>query len=86
MFPGKRWIAGFSRNAASSARGVGLRDPAGVERPDPLLQLQRPGERGRDGHLLVEREPDQERHRLLREQRVGLVVAGEVEPVGHARS
>ena len=64
--------------------GVGLRDPAGVERPDPLLQLQRPGERGRHGHLLVEREADQERHRLLREERVGLVVAGEVQPVGHA--
>jgi hypothetical protein len=33
-------------------------------------------------HLLVEREPDQERERLLRDQCVGLVVAREVEPVG----
>ena len=40
-----------------------------------------PGERRRHGHLLVEREPDQQRHRLLREQCVGLVV-----PVKYSRS
>ena len=34
------------------------------------------------GHLLVEDEADEERERLLGEERVGLVVAGEVEAVG----
>jgi len=80
MLPGKRWTAGFSRNAASTRVGRG--DRARVERPQPLLDLQRPAERGLYGHLLVEREPDQQRERLLRDQCVGLVVAGEVEPVG----
>ena len=39
----------------------------------------------RHGHLLVEREADQERERVACEQRVGLVVAREVEAVGHRR-
>jgi hypothetical protein len=63
--------------------GIGRSDPAGVERPDALLQLQGAREGGRNGYLLVEREADQERHRLLGEQSVGLVVPGEVQPVGH---
>ena len=33
------------------------------------------------GHLLVEREPDQERERVARDQRVRLRVAGEVQRV-----
>ena len=54
-----------------------------VERAEPLLELERAGERGRHGHLLVEREADQQRERVLRDERVGLVVAREVEAVGH---
>ena len=41
-----------------------------IERAEPLLQLQRPGERRLHGHLLVEREADQQRERLVREQLV----------------
>ena len=45
---------------------------AGVERAEPLLQLERAREAVGTGHLLVEREADQERERLLRQQLVGL--------------
>jgi ketosteroid isomerase-like protein len=34
--------------------------------------------------MLVEREPDQQRHRIVRDQLVGLVRASEAEAVGHA--
>ena len=44
--------------------GIHRRDRCGVERADPLLELQRPGERRLDRHLLVDREPDEERERL----------------------
>ena len=81
MFPGKRWIAGFSRNAASSFAGSVFAIAARIERAEPLLQLQWACERRRDGHLLVEREADQQRHRLLREEPVGLLVPGEVEAI-----
>jgi len=59
------------------------RERVRVERAHALLDLERPGERGLHRHLLVERESDQERHRLLREQHVGVVVAREVEGVRH---
>ena len=42
---------------------IGLRDLLRVDRPQPLLQPQRALEGLLDGHLLVEREPDQERER-----------------------
>ena len=84
MFPGKRWIAGFSRNAASSAAGSVFAIRPGSSVPIRCFSFSGPGERGRHGHLLVERKADQQRHRLLREERVGLVVAGEVQAVGHA--
>ena len=64
--------------------GIHRRDRARVERADPLLQLERPGERLLDGDLLVDRKPDQERERLGRDQSVGLVRIGEVERLGHA--
>ena len=62
-------------------RGIHRRDPPGVERADPALQLERARERLLYGNLLVEREADQQRERLVDEQPVGLVVAGEAEPV-----
>ena len=60
--------------------GVHARDRARVEIADPPLQLERPREGLLHGDLLVEDEADEERERLLGEERVGLVVAGEVEP------
>src|SRR5512132_2546937 len=38
--------------------GIGGRDLARIERPEALLQLERPEERRRNRHLLVEREAD----------------------------
>ena len=39
-----------------------------------------------NGHLLVDREPDQERERIGRDELVRLVRVGEVERLGHASS
>ena len=72
MLPGNRWSAGGVRKAVVELLRVHRRDRRGVERPDPALQLQRPGERLLDGHLLVEREADQERERVGRDEGVGL--------------
>ena len=70
--------------------GVELGDRAGVERAEPLLDLERAGESGRHRHLLVEREADEERHRLRGQELVRLVAVREVQPVGggdrHGRS
>ena len=44
-----------------------------------MLELVRTAERLLDRHLLVEREPDEQRERLGDEQAVGVVVAGERE-------
>ena len=72
-------------DAPPASRGRPARDPSSRacagRASDALLDLQRPGERGRHRHLLVEREPDEERHRLLGEQRVRLVVSREVQAV-----
>ena len=70
--PGKRCTAGVSRKAASTSAGSRSRD---LERSEPLLDLERPGERGLHRHLLVEREPDQQCERVGGEQLVRLVVA-----------
>ena len=83
--PGKRWMAGLSRNASSSRAGSIAAIARRVEVAEPLPQLERAEERRLHGHLLVEREPDQERERVACDERVGLVVAGEVEAVGHRR-
>ena len=56
----------------------------GIEVADPALQLHRSAEGLLHGHLLVEREADEEGQRIGGEQPVGLVVAGEVELVGTA--
>ena len=78
--PGKRWMAGRSRNTGSRSV-VGQRGR--VERAHPLAERQRPGETPSARHLLVEREADQQRHRIRGDQRVGLVGLGEVQAVGH---
>ena len=64
--------------------GIGGRDLARIERAEALLQLQRPGEGGLNRHLLVEGEPDQQRQRLLGQERICLLVPGEVQRVRHA--
>ena len=55
-----------------------------IDAAQALLELARPCEGSRNRHLLVEREPDQERERVLREERVGRIVACEIETFGHA--
>ena len=55
------------------------RDPGGVEVSQASLQVSGAAEGLLHRHLLVEREPDQQRQRLLHEQAVGGVIAGEGE-------
>ena len=55
----------------------------GVQRAEPLAQHLRRGERPLHGHLLIEREADQQRHRLFHKEPIGLVVAGEMQAVSH---
>jgi Phosphotransferase enzyme family len=62
---------------------IGAGDRVRVEGAQPLLDLQRPREGRLDGHLLVERESDQQRHWLLAEQGVGFLVPREVEHRPH---
>ncbi len=63
--------------------GIHRSDRGRVERADALLQLERAEERGLHRDLLVEREADQQRERLLRDQRVRLVRVREIERFGH---
>jgi hypothetical protein len=74
----QRWT--FAEGCVELA-GVHTCDLGGVDRPDPALQLERPGERLLDGDLLIEDEADQEGDGLGSEERIGLVVAREVKPV-----
>ena len=78
--PGKRCTAGFSRNAASTCTGSRC---AISSVPEALLDLERPGERGLDGHLLVEREA-RSAGRADREasSSFALVAVREIEPIG----
>ena len=62
---------------------VGRGKRGGVDRAEPLAQHERALERLLHAHLLVEREPNEQRHRIGGDQRIGLVRVGEVEPVGH---
>jgi hypothetical protein len=71
------------RPGAKDGLEVGGRQRGGVERAQALPQHQRSGESLLHGDLLVEREADQQRHRIRGDQRVGLVGVGEVEPLGH---
>ena len=58
-------------------------DGRGVEGAETLAERQRPRERLLDRDLLVEREADQQRHRVLRDELVGLIGFGEVQAIGH---
>jgi hypothetical protein len=62
---------------------VGVGERGGVDRADAFAHHERTRERLLHGHLLVEREADQERHRVGGDQLVRLVGVGEVEAVGH---
>ena len=62
--------------------GIHAGDRRGVERARMALDLERPGERLLDGHLLVEDEADEQGKRVARQKGVRLVVVREVEPVG----
>ena len=63
--------------------GIGGGDLPRVECAQTLADLERPRERRLHRYLLVEREADEERERVGRDQPVGRVVAAEVEAVGH---
>jgi hypothetical protein len=63
---------------------VGVGDRPRLERPEPLFQLERAGEGGLHRHLLVERESDQQRERLARQERIRLGIAREVDRVRRA--
>src|SRR5205085_6447199 len=56
---------------------IGLRNGGGLERAEPLLQPERAEEGLLDGDLLVERESDEEREGIVREQAVCFVVLRE---------
>jgi hypothetical protein len=58
-------------------RGVHCRDRRRVERADAPPELVRAGESLLERHLLVEHEAVQQRIRIVFQQPVGLVVAGE---------
>ena len=57
----------------------------GVQMTQSVAELQRAAEGLLDRDLLVEREPDEQRERLLDQQSVRLVVAGEGQSVGGRR-
>ena len=65
---GRRLLAEDRVEPLGSSAAISRR----VEAAEPLLQLQRAAEGGRDGHLLVEDEADQERERVARDQLVRL--------------
>jgi hypothetical protein len=74
----------LAERAVEIAR-IHARDCRGVEGADPPLELERTGECLLHRNLLVEDESDEKRKRLFGEQRVGLVVAGEVKAAGRLR-
>ena len=67
-------------------RQVALCELTRIERADPLLQDERAGERLLHRHLLVDREADEQRERIMRQELAGLGIVGEPERVGHMRS
>jgi len=62
---------------------IGLGQDCRGERPEPLLDGQRPREGFLHRHLLVERKPHEQRHRVLGDQLVGFVGVGEVQLLRH---
>ena len=81
MAAGKRCTAGGPLAAASTSATSIAAIAFGVERPEALAQHLRRGEGPLHRHLLVEREADEQRHRLSHQEPIGLVVAGEMEAV-----
>ena len=73
-------MAGFSRKAGSRSS---LASCVGSSVPARSLQHEWAGERLLDGHLLVDREPDEQRERVVGDQRAGLRVVREVQAIGH---
>jgi hypothetical protein len=83
-----RHVAGEAVDGGPDAEDrleVGRRQRGGVDRAQALAQHERPHERLLHRDLLVEREPDQERHRVGGDEGVGLVGVGEVQAVGHGK-
>jgi hypothetical protein len=60
---------------------VHLGELARADRAEPLEEHLRPGECLLNRNLLVEREADEQRHRVAHEEPIGLVVSGEVQSV-----
>ena len=85
MLPGNRCSAGGVRNTVSSRSGSIAAIVAASSPPIRRFSSSGPRERLLERDLLVEREADQQRERLVDEEAVGLVVAGEREllDVGH---
>ena len=86
--PGRALPCSRESGARRAARGRPPRGRRGPSARSPPRRARRAAPsasavlgRGRHGHLLVEREADQERERLLGDQPVGVVVAGEMEPL-----
>jgi hypothetical protein len=83
--PGHRSREPVNRGLRAEHRlEVGGRERCDIERAEAFTQRQWAGECLLHGDLLVEREADQQRHRIGGDQRIGLVGLGEVEAVGHA--
>ena len=62
--------------------GVHRRDAGGIEVAEPFAQHGRPGEGLLHRHLLIEREADQQRVRILGEQAISRLVTGPGEQRG----
>ena len=71
-----------ARGRRGRARRIHAGDGGGIEGADAALELERARKGFLHRHLLIEDEANEERERLLGEERVGLVIAGEVEAVG----
>ena len=62
---------------------IGVGECPCVERAEAFADDERSHERLLHGHLLVENEADQERHRVRGDECVGFVGVSEVQAVGH---
>src|SRR5918994_1873973 len=77
--PGKAMDGGLLTERSLEPVRVHVRDLGGIERSEAFLQLLWAGERLGDRHLLVEREADEERERMSRDQLVRFVARSEIE-------
>jgi hypothetical protein len=76
-------VAVYHRLLEEDGLEIGGGERGGVDRTEPLLEHQRTLEGLHHGHALVELEPDQQGHRIGRNQRIGLVRLGEEQAIGH---